>query len=203
MIDWFNQNIVGIVGILVGAFIAYHVYFLSKKLDFKDRLAHKNAVRKQVEPILGRIAKGISSKSELVNIKKYFKHYPHNNEHNRQGYTYLGAELKTLRFDGVEFFCEISEGFRDSNGIIYLKPAKDRTKTAFNIFVVGIIPYEWIEWVDTHGDEFSYRPQFFTQFRGKKKSPYKYLSYYKESEVYHEESDPRDMKWSQIEVRES
>ena len=73
-------------------------------------------------------------------------------------------------------------------------------KENFNALEAGVIPYEWIEYVDARGDEFSYRPQFFTQFNGADKSPYKYSTYYKESEVYHEGNDPIDMKWRIIEV---
>ena len=100
IISWILNNLVGIIGIIVGGFIAYHVYFLSKKLDLKDKLAHKDEIRKEVEPILQKIRRGINSKCELVNVKKYLTHYPHTNDENRHGYTYFGGELKALRFDG-------------------------------------------------------------------------------------------------------
>lgn len=197
---WLWQNIIGIIGIVVGSFIAYHVYFLSKRLDLKDRLTHKDEIRKRVEPILAQIRKGISSKSELVNVKKYFSHYPNTNERNRHGYTYLGAELKALRFDGVEFFCGVREVYKTPDGKLTLKGGEGASKEDYNALEAGTIPYEWIEYVDAGGDEFSYRPQFFTQFKGKNKYPYKYLTHYKQSEVYHEGSDPMDMKWSRIEI---
>lgn len=197
---WLLQNIIGIVGIIVGSFIAYNVYFLSKSLGLKDRLAHRDNVRKRVEPILSGIRNGINSKVELVNVKKYFSHYPNTNERNRHGYTYLGAELKALRFDGVEFFCAVRAVYRDSDGKLSLRGGEGLVQEEHNILEVGIIPYEWIEYVDAGGDEFSYRPQFFTQFNGPNKSPYKYLAYYKESDVYREGNDPLDMKWRMIEV---
>lgn len=197
---WLLQNIIGIISIIVGSFIAYHVYFLSKRLGLKDRLAHKDSVRKRVEPILSEIRRGINSKVELVNVKKYFSHYPNTNERNRHGYTYLGAELKALRFDGVEFFCAVRAVYRDSDGKLSLCEGEGLVQEEHNILEVGIIPYEWIEYVDAGGDEFSYRPQFFTQFNGPDKSPYKYLVYYEESNVYREGNDPLDMKWRMIEV---
>ncbi|MBD3272835.1 hypothetical protein GF385_00590 [Candidatus Dependentiae bacterium] len=198
--NWLLENIIGIVGILVGGFIAYHVYFLSKKINLKDRLNHKENISKKVETILDKIRSGGNSKVELINIKKYVKNYPHNNEENRYGYTYLGAELKSLRFDGVEFFCEVKEVCKKEDNNLALKESKNSKREKYNVFVAGLIPYEWIEYVDIQGDEFSYRPQFFSNFKGKEKSPYKYLTYYKESEVYNEGSDPMDMKWSRIEV---
>lgn len=200
MICWLLDNIIGILGIIVSGFVGYHVYFLSKKLEAKDKLTHKDAIRKNVEPLLRRIRyDGISSKIELVNIKKYFSHYPKTNKLNKDGYTYLGAELKALRFDGIEFFCAVREVYKNSNGVLSLKKEKDSVQQDYNVFEVGVIPYDWIEYVDVGGDEFSYRPQFFTKFNGIKKFPYKYLVHYKESETY-QKGDPVDMKWVTIEI---
>ncbi len=69
-----------------------------------------------------------------------------------------------------------------------------------NTLEAGVIPYEWIEYVDGRGDEFSYRPQFFTRFEGVDKSPYRYLAYYIESDTHHKGSDPMDFKWRRIDV---
>ncbi len=198
--NWLLQNIVGIIGIVVGGFIGYHVYFLSKKLDLKDGLARKDEIRKRVEPILAEIRKGRDSDVELVNVKKYPKHYLKENKKNRHGYTYLKGELKALKFDGVECFCGVREIYKIPEGRLTLKNEEGAVRENYNVLEAGVIPYEWIEYVDTRGDEFSYRPQFFTQFNGTDKSPYKYLAYYKESEVYHEGNDPMDMKWRMIEV---
>ena len=197
---WLLQNIIGILGIVVGGFIAYHVYFLSKQLGLKDRLAHKDNIRKKVEPILSEIRKGISRKCELINVKKYFSHYPNTNERDRHGYTYLGAELKALRYDGVEFFCGIRELYKNAEGKLSLAGGDGWEREEYNAFEAGVIPYEWIEYVDARGDEFGYRPQFFTQFNGKEKCPYKYFVYYKKSEVYHKGNDPIDMQWMRIEL---
>lgn len=199
MICWILDNLTGILSILIGGFIAYHVYFLSKRLGLKDRLAHRDEIVKRVEPILQKIRQGISSKCELVNVKKYLTHYPHTNNENRNGYTYFGGELKAMRFDGVEFFSGVKELYKTQSGNFTLKKDGNQ-KVDFNVFEVGVIPYEWIEYIDPHGDEFSYRPQFFAQFKGLHKTPYKYASYYIESDTYHEGSDLMDMKWRLIEV---
>ncbi|MEI8249521.1 MAG: hypothetical protein WCG07_03455, partial [Candidatus Taylorbacteria bacterium] len=65
---------------------------------------------------------------------------------------------------------------------------------------VGIVPYEWIEYIDSSGDEFSYRPQFFAKFKGLNKTPYKYLAYYIKSDIYREGNDPWDMQWRSINI---
>ncbi|MFA6486159.1 MAG: hypothetical protein WCT40_02225 [Candidatus Magasanikbacteria bacterium] len=200
MLNWLLENLVGIIGIVVGGFIAYHVYFLSKRINLKDKLVHKDNIRKRVEPILEKIYKGRNSKVELINLKKYLTNYPHSNEENRYGYTYLGAELKALKFDGVELFCGVREVYKNTNGTLTLKQGEGAVRESYNVLEAGIIPYEWIEYIDEQGDEFSYRPQFFTNYKGHKKSPYKYLTYYIKSDVYHEGSDPIDMQWRNIEI---
>lgn len=200
MIIWLLNNLVGIGGILVGGFIAYHVYFLSKKINLRDRLVHKENIMNQVEPMLHKISKGINSKVELINIKKYLKHYPHDNNLTNDGYTYLGAELKALRFDGVEFFCAVREIYKKSDGSLTLKEDEGAVCENYNVFEAGIVPYEWIEYIDDRGDEFSYRPQFFVKFKGLEKYPYKYLTYYKESDRYNKDNDPMDFKYRKVEI---
>ena len=192
---WISNNLVGIIGIIVGGFIAYHVYFLSKKLDLRDRLSHKEQIRKSVDVLLSKIAQGINRDVELVNSKKYETHYPNNNKLDQDGYTYLKAELKALRFDGVEFFAEMPKSaYQHSGGFLSLSKESEDQQQALLIYPVGVIPYEWIEYIDMRGDEFSYRPQFFTKFKGLKKFPYKYITYYRKSNVYHKGSDPIDME---------
>ena len=122
---WLLENIVEIVGILVGVFIAYHVYFLSRRIVLKDRLIHRENIRKQIEPLLHEISNGNNREVEIVNVKKYTSHYPDNNERNRYGYTYTKGELKALRYDGVEFFCAVREVYRKSDGTLTLRQGKN------------------------------------------------------------------------------
>jgi hypothetical protein len=198
--EWLLQNLIGILGIVVGGFIAYHVFFLSQRINLKDKLAHKDEVRKRVEPILNNISKGRNSDIELINVKKYLKHYPHNNELTKHGYTYIKGELKALCFNGVELFCGVRELYKKQNGNLTLKNGDGTTKESYNVLEVGLIPYEWIEYVDHVGDEFSYRPQFFVRFKGLKKYPYKYLTYYIVNTTYRDGADPWDMKWTRIDI---
>lgn len=169
MKTWLINNSVGIISFIVSSFIAYHLYFLSKKINLKDRLARRSEIQKKIEPVLARIEKGSGNRVELINVEKYQDSYPHSNKLTREGYTYIGAELKSLRFDGVEFFCGIREVYRKTNGELTLDKIYGGLNKSFNVFETGIIPYEWIEYIDTKGDEFSYRPQFFVHFKGKNK----------------------------------
>lgn len=178
--------IISIVGIGLGTFVAYHVYSLSKQQSFRERFTRRESIQKQVEELLYKIRNGINSKVELINVAKYDTHYPANNEKNRHGYTYLGAELKGYHFAGVEFFCEVIEAYKiESNNFSKKRISADQTST--NILMAGVIPYEWIESVDLRGDDTSYRPQFYTHFKGKQKAPYKTFRYYlRDSDIFTE-----------------
>jgi len=117
--------------------------------------------------------------------------------------------LKSLKFDGIEFFWgEILEVYQKPDGRLSFKG--DQEARVFNVYPVGIVPYEWIEYIDAYGDEYDYLPQFFVHFNGKrhwKKSlkrflpfgyPYRTIVYYRESETYREGSMPLDMKYTLI-----
>jgi hypothetical protein len=136
------SDIIAVIGVLVSSFIAYNIYFLSKRLTFQDTMLNAAQIREKVDVLLADIRKGYNSKIEFINVKRYKKDYPHNNEENRHGYTYQAAELKGYSYDGVEFFNTIHEGYLDAAGNLTLK--KTKKPAGFNIFEVGVVPYEWI-----------------------------------------------------------
>lgn len=210
--DWFLRNYGWVVSLFIQGFIAYHVFFLSKKLSNRAKLEHKDRIKQKTEDLLSKIRRdGLRSKVYLVNINRYFKDYPSNEERKFDGYSHIRAEIKATRFDGIEFTCGISQVYRKEDGsLTFNDKYKDSASETFKVLDVGIVPYEWIEYVDLEGDEYAYVPLFFTRFKGRiywKRNwkrflpsgyPYKRLAYYRESEVYHEGSDPVDMKWSLI-----
>ena len=171
------NTILSVLGIVLGTFVAYHVYSLSQQKTFGERFARRESIQKQVEDLLYKTRNGTSSKVVLINIAKYDTHYPSKNDRNKHGYTYLSAELKSYYFGGVEFFCEVITGYM-LKGDNFSKKATTVGQEPVNIFVSGVIPYEWVESIDLRGDDTSYRPQFYVHFKGKNKSPYKNFYYY-------------------------
>ena len=204
--SWFFVNYGWTISLLIQGFIAYYVFFLSKRLSNRARLEHKEKIKQKAEKLLSEIhSKKLNSDVYLININRYFKDYPSNKERMFEGYSHIRAEIKSTRFDGIQFFCSMPvEVYRKSDGKLSFKgEAKEKV---FNAFPVGIVPYEWIEYVDLRGDEYGYVPLFYCRFKGKTNwnfwkrlkffgYPYKNLVYYRENEVYHEGSDPADMKY--------
>jgi len=208
--SWVSENYGLIISLVIQVFIAYHVFFLSKRLSNRARLEHKEKIKLKVEELLSEIhRKKLNSEVYLVNVNRYFKDYPSNKEKIFEGYSHIRAEIKSTRFDGVQFFCGIKEVYRKPNGTLtFNHGAETSAIEKLKVFEVGVVPYEWIEYVDLEGDEYAYVPLFYCHYKGKvywKKSwriflpfgyPYKEIVYYKESTVYHEGSDPIDMKYS-------
>ena len=132
-----TSDIIAIISVLVSGFIAYNIYFLQKRLTFRDEMLNAAQIREKVDVLLRDIRNGTSSKIEFINVKRYKKDYPHNNEENRHGYTYQAAELKGYSYDGVEFFNSIQEAFVDEQGKLTLE--KTKKQASFNVYEVGVV----------------------------------------------------------------
>lgn len=208
--EWLSQNYDWLISLIIEGFIAYHVFFLSKKLSNKTKLKHKEKVKQKTEKLLSKIFRQkLSNEVYLVNINRYFKDYPSNKEKRFEGYSHIRAEIKSTRFDGIEFFSSMPvEVYKNSNGKLSFKGEKK--EKAYNAFPVGVVPYEWVEHVDIEGDEYGGVPLFYCYFKGKTNwkfwkrllffgYPYKRTLYYRESDTYREGCDPADFKYKLVE----
>ncbi|MFA5446433.1 MAG: hypothetical protein WCX24_00670 [Candidatus Paceibacterota bacterium] len=196
--DWVISTFVQVV-------IALLIFFLTKQLSSRARLERRERIKQIVDKLK------LGQEVYLVNVKRYFQDYPSNNEKIVSGFSHIKAEIKTSRFNGIEFFCGIKELYRKADGILtFNENSKGTAREIIKVFEVGIIPYEWIEYVDLQGDEHGFVPLFFCHFKGGrywKNSlkrflpfgyPYKEIVYYRESSVYREGNDPVGMKFSFI-----
>lgn len=211
--SYWLEHLWEIVSLLISIFIGYHIFHLSKRLSIKDRLEHKQKIKKEVEEHLYEIhSEGLNSEVYLVNINRYYKDYPSNSEKRFEGYSHLRAELKAARFDGIEFFAEMPiQIYQKQDGKLYRK-GEDHEKV-FIAFPVGVVPYEWIEHIDFRGDEYGYVPLFYCRFGAPAnwnfwrkllfmRFPYKKIVYYKESETYVEGNDPPGYKYQRIKIED-
>ena len=209
IVSWFSKNYGWLISFLIQGFIAYHIFFLSKRLSNRARLGHKEKIKQKAEDLLSEIhRKKLNSEVYLVNINRYFKDYPSNKEKRFEGYSHIRAEIKSTRFDGIEFFSSMPvEIYKKPRGEFSFKGKRE--EKVFNAFPVSVVPYEWIEHIDLEGDEYAYVPLFYCYFKGKTNwkfwkrlkffgYPYKRTVYYRESEVYNEGNDPPDMKYRLI-----
>lgn len=206
--NWFSEY-GGMVNILVQGFIAYHVFHLTQKLSNKTKLEHKDLIKRKADELLSKIQiEKLSRKVYLVNINRYYKDYPSNSEKILEGYSHIRADIKSTRFDGIEFFEEMPKlAYKKKDGSLSFNGNKK--DKSFNVYSVGIVPYEWIELIDLEGDEYGFVPLFYCHYKGKTNwkfwkrllffgYPYKKMIYYKKSDVYEENNDTPDMKYEYI-----
>lgn len=189
---------------IIGTSITVLLFVLSRQLSKRDRIEHREIIKRKAEKLK------LGQEVYLVNTKRYFKDYPLNKEGLLSGYSHIRAEIKATRFNGVEFFCGIKGALEKPSGVlVFNNESKNDKQEEIKIFEAGLVPYEWIEYIDLRGDEYGYKPLIFCYFKGKrywKKSlkkflpsgyPYRKIIYYRKSEVYRN-GDPADMEFCRI-----
>lgn len=155
-----------LISLCIASFIAYHVYFLSKRLSNKNKLEHREKIKDAVQELLVKIKKeSLRKKVYLVNINRYFTDYPDNKEKIFNGYSHIRADIKWFSVEWVLFFSDMIQtvykndagqlSFNWKNGV-----------EIFKVAPVWIVPYEWIEYIDLQGDEYGFVPLFFCHFKG-------------------------------------
>lgn len=141
--SWISDNYALIISLIVQGFIAYHVFFLSKRLSNRSKLEHKEKIKGKAEELISEIhRRNLRSKVYLVNINRYFKDYPSNTEKIFEGYSHIRAEIKSTRFDGIQFFCGIKEVYRKQDGTLtFDQEAEKSAQEKFKVYEVGVVPY--------------------------------------------------------------
>lgn len=197
------------LSLIVQVTIAYHVFFLSKTLSARNKLENKETAKRKAEELLLQIIKEkLNREVVLINISRYFKDYPSTNLETFRGYSYIKSEIKTTRFDGIEFFSSsLVDVYRKEDGSLTFKNAGNRIK-AFTVYPVSVVPYEWIEHIDLDGDEWEGGvPLFYCHFKGQahwdrwRTCPFPYkkgILYYKFNENHNEKTDPVDWQYTLI-----
>lgn len=168
----FWDNLFAIVGILISTLVAFWVYKLSKSLSARDRYDHEIKITKEIEKIK------LYSSVILANVKKYNQL---RTDTTNSTYYKQGAEIYTVIPEyGVQFI---------------LMPSDENIP-------VGLVPFEWIEYVRDHDSEDS-KPIIICNFKGIKwfknfQSPFKEINYLYENQNYSEGSDPDFLKFTTI-----
>lgn len=168
----FWDNLFAIVGIAIGVVVAIWIYKLSKQLSARDKYEHEIRITKEIKGIK------IYSSIILANVKKY---HPLRKDSTNCTYYKQGAELYTVIPEyGIQFI---------------LMPTDENIP-------VGLVPFEWIEYVRDHDSEDN-KSIVVCNFKGVKwfkkfKSPFKEINYIYKNPSYKEGSSPEFLKFTTI-----
>lgn len=184
--DLLNEINLDLLSLFVQIFLAYHIFQLSKKLSLSQKLENREKLRETTDSIIHEINKNdLNHEVYIVNSKTYLNEEVKLKENLIHWYPYVRAEIKTTKSYWIEFFCDMPiEVYRRKDWKLTFKNTW-RVKE-FNVFTVWIIPYEWIDFIDKRGDEYSYVPLFHVKFNWKRPwrkyipygSPYQRIEYY-------------------------
>ena len=191
-------------------FIAYHIFYLWKRINNNERLKHRDSIKQQLdEYIYWEVVKNKYHKIYLVNTNNFFTKYPDNSENIITEYSHIKAEIKSTRYDWVEFFESMPrEVYRWENWKLYFKGTKKAIEK-IKVYPIWIVPYENIDYIDFNWDEYNNSPLIFCKFNKYElfirsfpkvfyKFPYYKIVYYIENVNYDEKNDPYDFRYMQL-----
>ncbi len=176
MSDWsFGlSDLIAAIGIAISATIAVLLYILSRKIGLSQSLEHRSNIQTALRK---KIHGDENKKVELVNARRFKHDYPDDNDKSLIfGYRYLAGEIKGVYVDGAEFIHEIRHAYQDkANHLSLTKRSSTDKKTT--VFVVGVVPYDWIIFINPEGDDTTNCMQIFVRAR-LFKFPYKKNVFY-------------------------
>lgn len=171
----FWDSLFAVLSIIIGSFVAIWIYKLSKRLTATDKYQHEIRVTEEIQKI------GFDKGVILADISKY---HPLRDDGTNETYYKQGAGLFTI----------IPE-----YGVQFILTASDKR------IPVGLVPFEWIEYVRDHDSEDS-KFIIVCKFKGAKwykdfKSPFKEISYVFKNPHYDKSTDPSFMKFTTVEPK--
>lgn len=164
--------IVAIATLILGTVVSIVIYKLGKGLDFRSRMHRWDELRSATRQLL---ADDQAPEVVLINAKRYEREYDGGNNTNRHGDLQRRAELFDVRHNGIEFITGVEETWLDSNG---KRTRRDTGTRGPNAFLVGFVPFEYVEHINPDGDEYKGAPIFYVRFNGPGKSPYRLFTFH-------------------------
>lgn len=151
------------------------IYLLGRRLTFRDRRQRVRELEEKAWEVLGAIrTQNLNSKVIVMNVARYERGYDGSNELTWRGYAYEGHEIIEIVHGGVEVIVKGFETWYDTDG------RRTLTKTARrapNAVYVGHIPWDWIEDIAPHGDEFDGSPIFFVRHKAPGRRPFNFVTF--------------------------
>lgn len=172
--------IINVIGILITSFIGYHLYYLSKRLTFKDNWLHRKNIEEKIKKLNSEIwYENRRNRVYIVDVDTY-DFYPGTAPKNRP--THIVGGLKNYHLGGVIIERSSRISVTDEYGI------------DIKVVKFGIIPFSWIVDIELEGDSANSSALIYCYFKntdgkkdeGMKFTPFKSYEYYILNEEYNE-----------------
>ncbi len=167
------DNMFTTISIIASCFIAFWIYKLTKQLSVKEKFEHEQKIIEEIKKL------SIYKSVILSDVSKY---HPLREDSTNATYYKQGAEIYTIIPEyGVQ---------------VILIPSDENIP-------IGLIPFDWIEYVRQEGDSEDTKPIIICKFKGIKwyknfKSPFKEINYRYKNPNYNEKDDPEFLKYTNI-----
>lgn len=155
-----------------------------RRPDSVEVLKRREKIQKDFESNLPRLNEYSNRGEAIIRNIKRFDSYPEINEKEKGISSWFKVEIKGLYHRGVEVFIGI-EAAAEVNGQWKLQDNKKRTEDSTNVFLVGHIPFDSIEYINWNGDQYYNFPHIFCKFNGLQGGPYEAIPIYFRSEAGH------------------
>lgn len=163
----------------MGTAVSIVLYRLGRTLDFRSRMRRADELASTLNTLFAEVQTELHDVI-VINAKRYERDYDGGNDANRHGYVMTKGELLGPRHNGVELICRVVETWTDRAGKRTARKPRRLvgawTKSE-NVYEVGLVPWEYIEHINLHGDEYRNEVLIYAQFRGPGKSPYRSYRY--------------------------
>lgn len=168
--------VVSVLALVAGTVVTIVVYQLSRRLDFRARLHTWDELHRVVRAFAADMHEnGLNTDVLLLNADRYEKDYDGGNRLTRHGWIQLRSEYIDVRHNGISLLADVVPAWRDGAGRLVLKKTND---PAGNVLRVGLVPFEWVEHIEPHGNEYKNAPLIYVHFRGRGRSPYASFTYH-------------------------
>lgn len=165
--------VLSVLTFLLGTGVSIMIYRLGRRLDFRSRKRHADELAITLNTLFITRQEGLHNVI-LINSKRYERDYDGGNNANRHGYIMSKGELLGPRHNGVELICGVTKTWIDRNGSrTTQEPRKGSIgwTRAENAYEVGLVPWDYIEHISLHGDEYRNEVLIYVRYKGPGKCP--------------------------------
>lgn len=172
-LDW--NLLLSALSLIVSTVTAVVIYRLGRRLDFRSRMDLRARLKLEAASLLTAApSRTVAPEIILLNAQRYEREWDGTNSFSRQGWLQHRGEMIEVRHNGLEFIETAIETWRDTEGRLTLRKTPTEGPT---VLKVGFLPFDRIEHIEPHGDEYRGSPNIYVKVGFWSRSPYSHYLY--------------------------